>query len=164
MEYTELIENVKKWSIDKGLDKAEPKKQMLKLMEEYGELCAGVNKNDKELIVDSIGDMAVVMIILAQQSEYDDFDISITGDGTDYGLADILLCMAFMLGDLARSIDIFGNSRKTLTDLACVQVVLHDFANSQGLTVKDCLESAWYEIADRKGEMVNGVFVKEADL
>ena len=28
----------------------------------------------------------------------------------------------------------------------------------------DCLETAWIDIKDRKGKMVDGIFVKEADL
>ena len=30
--------------------------------------------------------------------------------------------------------------------------------------IKECVSSAWEEIKDRKGKMINGVFVKEADL
>lgn len=34
-------------------------------------------------------------------------------------------------------------------------------AKIQGLTLDECLEQAYNEIAGRKGKMVNGVFVKE---
>ena len=33
-----------------------PQKQFIKLIEEFGELCAGIARNDKEKIKDSIGD------------------------------------------------------------------------------------------------------------
>jgi NTP pyrophosphatase (non-canonical NTP hydrolase) len=33
----------------------------------------------------------------------------------------------------------------------------------QGLDLQYCLQSAYNEIADRKGEMINGVFVKEGE-
>ena len=32
------------------------------------------------------------------------------------------------------------------------------------LSFVDCVESAYEEIANRKGKMVNGTFVKESDL
>ena len=45
-----------------------------------------------------------------------------------------------------------------------VIVTLIILAQQQGLTVEECLETAYEEIADRKGKMVNGVFVKQSDL
>ena len=36
MELKELIENVQQWSKDRGLDKADNRKQLLKLYEEFG--------------------------------------------------------------------------------------------------------------------------------
>jgi NTP pyrophosphatase (non-canonical NTP hydrolase) len=43
-------------------------------------------------------------------------------------------------------------------------VVLTILAAQHGLSVEECVEQAWNEIKDRKGRMINGVFVKEADL
>lgn len=94
----ELISNIQKWSIDKKLHEANPIKQTVKLVEELGELASGLLKDKKEVIVDSLGDMLVVLIILHQQL---------------------------------------------------------------GLTIEETLEFAWNEIKNRKGEMKNGVFVKE---
>ena len=45
-----------------------------------------------------------------------------------------------------------------------VIVTLIILAQQQGLSVEECLETAYNEIADRKGKTVNGVFVKEEDL
>ena len=45
-----------------------------------------------------------------------------------------------------------------------VIVTLIILAQQQGLCVEECLETAYNEIADRKGKTVNGVFVKEEDL
>lgn len=47
MSLTDLIKNVKKWSMDRGLDKASPIKQMQKLSEEWGELNAGEAKSNQ---------------------------------------------------------------------------------------------------------------------
>ena len=32
------------------------------------------------------------------------------------------------------------------------------------LDIHDCVQAAWDEIKDRKGRMIDGVFVKEGDL
>ncbi|GIO25362.1 MazG-like family protein [Oceanobacillus sp. J11TS1] len=92
---------IRQWGIDRGLDKAAPEKQMMKLMEEVGELAEGLAKGDGDKILDSIGDTYVVLTNLSEQL---------------------------------------------------------------GFRVEDCIERAYLEIANRKGKMVNGVFVKEADL
>lgn len=66
-----LINNVRDWSKERGLDKTDPKMQVIKLLEEFGELARGILKEDTELIVDSLGDMQVVLIILHQQLGFD---------------------------------------------------------------------------------------------
>lgn len=80
---------------------ADPNKQVLKLGEEFGELCQGMAKGKPDQVKDSIGDMYVVLTILTLQL---------------------------------------------------------------GMCIDDCVELAYEEIKDRKGKMVNGVFVKESDL
>ncbi len=40
--------------------------QTIKLGEEYGELCSGIVRGDKDLIKDSIGDMVVVLVAIAE--------------------------------------------------------------------------------------------------
>lgn len=59
---------VEEWAKDRGIDKPEnATKQVMKAMEELGELSAGVNKLDREKQIDSLGDLQVVLIILAKQ-------------------------------------------------------------------------------------------------
>jgi NTP pyrophosphatase (non-canonical NTP hydrolase) len=43
-------------------------------------------------------------------------------------------------------------------------VVLTILAKQCDLNIEDCIDLAWNEIKDRKGRMVDGIFVKEADL
>jgi NTP pyrophosphatase (non-canonical NTP hydrolase) len=97
----ELKAKIEQWAVDRNLHTADPVKQMLKLGEEYGELCAGMARDDIDKVIDSVGDMFVVMTILCQQMHLN-FDV--------------------------------------------------------------CIKLAYNEIKDRKGKMVNGVFVKESDL
>lgn len=63
---------VLKWAEERGLLKAEnAPRQMLKLMEEVGELAGAMAKNKQGDIVDAIGDIQVVLIILSKQLGYD---------------------------------------------------------------------------------------------
>lgn len=43
-------------------------------------------------------------------------------------------------------------------------VVLTILAAQHGMLIEDCINLAYNEIKDRKGKMINGTFVKEADL
>lgn len=43
-------------------------------------------------------------------------------------------------------------------------VVLTVLAEQNCIKIEDCIDTAWHEIKDRKGKMINGIFVKEADL
>lgn len=97
----ELTDKIRTWAIMRGLDEANPDKQMLKLGEEYGELCCAMARADENGIVDAIGDIYVVITILAMQLD---------------------------------------------------------------MSVEECVNTAYNEIKDRKGKMINGVFIKEADL
>ena len=91
--------NVEQWARDRNIiGGTEPRDQMLKLIEEMGELSTGLQKSNDFYIADAIGDCAVVLCIIAAQ---------------------------------------------------------------RGLSFTACLESAWDEIKDRRGQVVNGVFVKE---
>lgn len=97
----ELLELTTQWFVDRGLENADPKSQMIKLVEELGELAAGLARNNRELIIDSIGDSLVVLTGLSLQLN---------------------------------------------------------------LNLKDCLQVAYDEIKDRKGKVVNGIYVKDSDL
>lgn len=97
----ELKNSIEQWAIDRNLHTADPVKQMLKLGEEYGELCAAMARDDWGKISDSVGDMFVVMVIFCMQ---------------------------------------------------------------KGVSLEMCIQEAYDEIKHRRGKMINGIFVKEADL
>ena len=100
-ETEDITELIKKWAVDRNVVSGDPKAQMVKLLEEAGELAEGINKNKQDLIIDSIGDVYVVLVILCMQLDLD---------------------------------------------------------------INDCIKTAYEEIKDRKGKLVNGLFVKEEDL
>lgn len=99
--YDELIHKLEHWALERGLDAADSSKQLLKLMEEVGELTTGHNKRNTWQIKDSIGDIQVVLVVY------------------------------------------------------CLQM---------GLDPLSCLDEAYQVIKDRKGKLINGIFIKDADL
>ena len=63
------------------------------------------------------------------------------------------------VGELGRAL-IEGNRELLVDAIGDVGVTLIILAMLNGLDFDNCLQMAYNEIADRKGEMVNGVFVK----
>lgn len=45
-----------------------------------------------------------------------------------------------------------------------IMVVLIGYCMQRGIDINEALQLAYSEIKDRKGKVINGVFVKEADL
>lgn len=71
MNLNNLTTQIEEWAKERSLDKAQPEKQMLKLVEEVGELAQGLAKGNHEQIIDSIGDVYVVLTILSMQLNLD---------------------------------------------------------------------------------------------
>ena len=74
MTFEELHEAIIQWANDRNMikqDRLTGLAQLAKVTEELGEISAGVNKNDKEKIEDSLGDILVTLIILAQDLNFD---------------------------------------------------------------------------------------------
>ena len=61
------FELIREWARERGLyDGGDPKTQALKLVEEVGETCRAILKQDKPEIIDGIGDCVVVLTNLAE--------------------------------------------------------------------------------------------------
>ena len=64
------------------------------------------------------------------------------------------------LGELSDSIC----KKKYLTDdIGDMLVIMINICKRNFITLEDCLKTAYNDIKDRKGKMVDGVFVKEED-
>lgn len=62
-----VFNKIRQWAQDRNLiEGSSPASQMLKLTEELGELANAINKNKKVELVDSVGDVVVVLTIIAQ--------------------------------------------------------------------------------------------------
>ena len=58
---------IREWANERGLyDKGDTKTQALKLVEEVGETCRAILKEDYDEVVDGIGDCVVVLTNLAE--------------------------------------------------------------------------------------------------
>lgn len=161
MKLQKLITNVQQWSIDRGLDKADSKKQMLKLYEEFGELASGLAKGNKEVVKDSIGDVVVVLIILAQQQGLEKI--------SDFNIICDYLQPSNLMPQASETIGLISlRVRRTKGEIEepIVRLISHlrTIARYENLKFEDCLSQAWNEIKDRKGKQIDGVWVKEEDL
>jgi len=156
----ELIKKVEQWSIERNLNTADPNKQRLKLWEEFGELNASMARNDREGAIDAIGDMLVVLIIYCQQKRYYSIYKLFEFDIENYEFLKRLETPA-LIDYTAYEILHLRNFIQSIKDIVTRLSVI---AERYDLTLEDCLQSAYDEIKDRRGKMINGVFVKESDL
>lgn len=67
----ELIKLVQAWAMSRDLHEADPRGQMLKVMEEVGETAGALAKLNSEALEDGIGDVFVTLIILCMQVDMD---------------------------------------------------------------------------------------------
>lgn len=63
-------------------------------------------------------------------------------------------------GELAKAI-INNDSPEIIDAIGDMVVVLTNLAHQHGVTIEQCIDSAYKEIANRKGKMQNGSFIKE---
>ena len=64
----DYIKSIEAWAANRGLDKTNSDKQLIKLVEEIGELSEAHNKGYRDKQIDSIGDIFVVLTIYALQN------------------------------------------------------------------------------------------------
>ena len=157
-----LEEKVQQWFVDRNLHEANPVKQFLKLMEESGELFEGIAKDKSELIYDALGDIQVVLIGLEQQIK-NGAQISANQQELE------LLLMVSSLGNIAQKLYAHVCHNETQiplikADLMFLDSVISTVSFCNGTTAENCLEEAYEVIKNRKGKMIDGVFVKEEDL
>lgn len=157
-----LEEKVEQWFVDRNLHEANPVKQFEKLMEETGELFEGITKDKPAFIKDALGDMQVVLIGLEQQIK-NGAEIEASPQEME------LLLLVSSLGKLAQKLHkhIFHSETQLpfiRPELLSLHSSIHAVAIHNLTTADSCLQLAYDEIKDRKGKIIDGVFVKEADL
>lgn len=165
MEIKELIKNIEAWGIERELDKkGTVEGQSIKTAEEISELIIGISKNKIDVVKDSIGDVFVTLVIgnmLDMMLDiYEEYYKEVARNLETYleeNKKEEIACLAQGITDVIRN----GYDDDTLyyglTNLMAI-------ADVYDLDFVDCVESAYNEIANRKGKMVNGTFVKEEDF
>ena len=160
MKFKEFKKNVVKWAKDRGIiPNSSFDAQYIKLVEELGELALGIRKRDDELIKDSIGDVAVVLVNLAAIQGIDVKDIQIGWIKTTTSKFNLLV---YFIGQLVFERKNKESMRTVVND--CL-FLLEGIATENGKSFMKCCELAWNEIKDRKGYLrEDGIFIKEEDI
>ena len=159
----QLITNIEQWAEDRNLiEGSTPKKQFIKLMEEFGELCSGIAKNKPDVIKDSIGDCFVVTVILKCQLETNLF-IHQSPSYFNKNL-DVSLILARIARDAALIPKNYLSEQVKLEIICGIAKNLMYISFLLDVDFESCVQAAWAEIKDRKGRMIDGVFVKGGDL
>lgn len=163
-EFLDLYEKVEAWAIARNLHKgATFESQCGKLWEEYGELMHGFNKGIEEQIVDGIGDMVVVAIVQNTICKYADDPylpfINPADFTKDWDTVEDRIGAMLAIPEIILSKTDEGDYYNFHWIIEALDIA----ATANDLDLVECLQSAYDTIKDRKGQMVNGVFIKEED-
>jgi len=168
-----LEQSILGWAHERNLIKGSTcRKQLAKTCEEFGELAAGLNKGKHALIKDGVGDVLVTLIIANGCAGGTDIfmsepemnacfacnDAMLKQDSSEVVLS--LLYELDYITELSRP-KLYVWRTERMRDMIRWLAVA---AQRAECSLEDCLLTAWMEIKDRKGRMIDGVFVKEADL
>lgn len=116
-----VVMNVINWGLARNIIQSSTLgAQLVKLEEEFNELEQAILNQDKAEIADAIGDMTVVLTMMAE---------------------------------------IYGRDYDPENYIEGVEDI-----NENTPYIEECLLGAYDQIKDRKGKLINGVFVKETDL
>lgn len=170
MEFVTLEENVVSWAeARKIIPNAKPEVQLLKTVEEYGEVAAALARNNVADLKDGIGDVLVTVIIANQLAE-EPVSLSEIKDSINYltfnensNFSEIVVLGASSISGILNPV--LFDAANTKTSLATLFLVLHLLAESVDSSLEECLELAYNVIKDRKGTLTaEGVFIKEEDI
>lgn len=167
MTIPELIKKIEQWAIDRGLDKnGTVEGQLIKTAEEVAELIIGISKDNIDVIKDSVGDVFVTLVV---------------GNllGYNHEFYNICYKNAYVyprdFGKITRKVELISTLITYLKNILADGLYIGNYVELMiagliwvcvyyDLELVDCIESAYNEIAHRKGKVVNGSFVKESDL
>jgi len=71
--------------------------------------------------------------------------------------------LAKLIQEVGELSDNICKQRDVSDDIGDIMVVLINIAVRNGISMEHCLEVAYNDIKDRKGMMIDGIFVKESD-
>lgn len=140
--------------------------QSLKLAEEFGEFLKHYNKGSD--CTDDVGDVLVVVNVLRMM-----LDIRVkhpayckVGSGGDVN-ANIVTVHNAISQFMGMAINANANTpykNMMQSELYRIELCMAAICDAMGYNVVACLQHSYNEIKDRTGKMINGKFVKSADL
>lgn len=150
LQLTELQPLIIEWAKNRNLVFPENSpKQRLKLIEECGELAQAILKNDVQLQKDAVGDIFVVLVILAEQTGE---QLIFKGFTQAFEKCENADCIYDILSNaFCESYNCIFDSIDWLQEV-CVNLKLN---------LTECANIAWNEIKNRTGQTVNGTFIKD---
>ena len=160
----ELILKIEQWAEDRNIIKgAKPLDQVMKLLSEHGELSDHVGNNELDKVFDDVGDVFVVLTVIAKQcnlSIYNHSDVKLKHSGLKVDVA----FLTSELAAIATEVYEWDDNSSYFPEYALNHSVarLRSIAEQVGLTLEYCVEQAYNDIKDRKGVLFNGVFIKES--
>lgn len=165
MKIQELIKKIEQWAIDREIDKSGTVEgQLVKTAEEVSELIIGISKDDIDVIKDSIGDVFVTLVVgclICDRRENLLRAIYVVNKSKEMGeYADKYEYIKNLMFDCG-SLLVDKSYNQDILMLLNRIVMIADLYDQD---FNDCVESAYKEIADRKGKVINGSFIKEEDL
>lgn len=164
----ELNQRIEKWAHERKLDKEATKEaQSVKTAEEFAELIIGISKNKEDLIKDSIGDVYVTLVVgHLVQNKVDLVEVCKEAkrdlkNARDYFQKFDKRSVIRLITSCMREIINIGYTENSIR---MILMNLGAIADLYSLTLNQCVEAAYKEIANRKGRIINGQFVKQEDL
>lgn len=163
----ELVMKVLDWSDARGILNGKIETQQMKFMSELGEFCDAFIKEDKEAMIDAIGDMCVVAIngmkltrpMISKEDYTRDLLHELGRFETYYYPTYRKKLHKFTTLD---TVSFLGNVFLRTPTREIVFHALNNLAIDVGLPLNRCLELAYDVIKDRKGKtLANGNFVKD---
>lgn len=153
----ELNKKILQWAKDRELDKkGTVKAQAIKTVEELSELVKAVCKDDREEIIDAIGDVHVTLVIGNMLDTNTEMDaLSCIGSDEDEYTKEQLL---EQLLECSRHVLFFKYIRELI---ALTIKSLYNVCKYYQFDYADCVESAYNVIKNRKGKVVDGQYIKE---
>ena len=145
-------------------------KQLLKFSEECLELqnaiesYANTASKNKTKIYDGIGDMYVTLIIALEMKEicYEKIKRNPTSVIVDTEYFTLIKRLKRIDGSMWNIFNkLIGNKYEFLRIVNDCIYLLNTIAIRYGATLEECVELAYNEIKDRKGQVIDGTFVKE---
>ena len=72
--------------------------------------------------------------------------------------------LAKLIQEMGELSDNICKGKDVADDIGDMIVVLVNIAERNNLSLTECVNHAWNDIKDRKGKMIDGIFIKEGDM